>query len=255
MRHRFLLLLISVFAASSLGAIAAWAQKRTLCVHGIEAPQALNVRSGPGREHAILGTFAAKSCEVRLVGRCDAGWCEMQQGPVKGWVDTRNIGVYEVGNGKGAAGEPKLLDQPIAGQATVATSPPPALPVKKAPREAAAPAEAPPAPKARAVPANPPRAANAVVGAPRVEYVEPPQRRPSRPVVVEQGSYGPGACVSRVERWDTLRIRRGPGIDHREIGEIPPRACGVGIVGGCRGSWCPVAWRGRTGWVNAYYLD
>lgn len=255
MRHRSLLLLIAAFLLSSLGGVPTWAQKRTLCVHGVVAPQALNVRSGPGREHAILGTFAAKSCDVRLVGRCDAGWCEMEQGSVKGWVDTRNIGVYEVPSGKSAAGEPKLIDQPIAGQAKIEKSAPPAPPVKKTQLQATAPATVPPAPSDRTGPANPPRAAAVVIGAPRVEYVEPPQRRPTRPVLVEQGSNGPGACVSRVERWDTLRIRRGPGIDHREIGEIPSRACGVDIVGGCRGSWCPVAWRGRTGWVNTYYLD
>lgn len=84
---------------------------------------------------------------------------------------------------------------------------------------------------------------------PRAQAVTPVDPR------VEQGSGEPTMCVSRVDRGDTLRIRTGPGTGHDEIGGIPPGACGVGRVGGCRGAWCKVAWRGLVGWVNTYYLD
>jgi uncharacterized protein YraI len=75
------------------------------------------------------------------------------------------------------------------------------------------------------------------------------------PQAVEQGSGEPTACVARVERWDTLRIRTGPGASHGEIGAIPAGACGVERAGACQGRWCKIAWRGRVGWVNTYYLD
>ena len=84
----------------------------------------------------------------------------------------------------------------------------------------------------------------------------PPQlARPSTPPPIEEGSRQASQCVSRVERGDTLKLRAGPGVGHDEIGDIPPRTCGIELVGGCRGRWCKVAWQGRIGWVNTYYLD
>lgn len=62
-------------------------------------------------------------------------------------------------------------------------------------------------------------------------------------------------CVRGVAGWDTLRIRSGPSPHAPEVGAIPPSACNVTILGGCRGSWCPVSWRGRQGWSNATYLS
>ena len=178
---------VLVLAFALLGMLmpdSAAAQQRTLCVHGIADGQSLPVRSGPGAAHPVIGAFPARSCDIRLVGRCENPWCELAHGNVAGWVDTRSIGVYET---------PAQQEAPSA--------------MRAAPR------------------------------------------------VVEQGSSDGRSCVARVERGDTLRIRNGPGIDFDEIGEIPPRACGVGIVGGCKGRWCRIAWRGRTGWVNTYYLD
>lgn len=61
-------------------------------------------------------------------------------------------------------------------------------------------------------------------------------------------------CVRGVESWDTLRIRSAPTPQAREIGRIPPGACGVNVVGSCRGWWCPVAWRGSSGWSHSSYL-
>lgn len=61
-------------------------------------------------------------------------------------------------------------------------------------------------------------------------------------------------CVRGVAGWDTLRIRSAPSPQARQIGAIAPNACGVAIVGACRGAWCPVAWRGQRGWSNTVYL-
>jgi uncharacterized protein YraI len=57
-----------------------------------------------------------------------------------------------------------------------------------------------------------------------------------------------------VRPGDTLRIRSGPSVEHREVGGIPPDACDVVIGGPCAGSWCPVSYRGIRGWSNASYL-
>ena len=174
-----LLLMIMLFPSDAA------AQRRALCVHGLEPGQTLGARSGPGREHPVVARFPAKACNVRLVGPCDGAWCQMALGPAGGWVDTRFIGVYELPGSRVAD----------------------ALELSNSPRQIA----------------HPPTSA--------------------------------GACVSRVAPWDTLRIRTGPGTDRDEIGEIPASACGVGLIGGCYGRWCRIAWRGRAGWVNTYYLD
>ncbi|MEZ5851657.1 MAG: SH3 domain-containing protein [Hyphomicrobiaceae bacterium] len=78
-------------------------------------------------------------------------------------------------------------------------------------------------------------------------------RRPQRDAEEADGREA-AACVRGVEQWDTLRIRLGPGVDYDAIGGIPAGACGITRAGRCRGSWCRVAWRGRSGWVNASYL-
>ena len=62
-------------------------------------------------------------------------------------------------------------------------------------------------------------------------------------------------CVRGVDGRDTLRMRAGPAPFAREVGYIPPTACGIAIIGACRGAWCPVQWRGRIGWSNAVYLQ
>lgn len=162
--------LIVAAMAIALTASPVLAQQRTLCVHGLEAPQSLTVRNGPGTTSRVVGRFPAKACGVRLAGRCSGDWCQMALGSTSGWVDTRHIGVYEVPASDDAAADKR-------------------------------------------------------------------------------------ACVTNVDRDDTLRIRTGPGVDHDEIGDLPPRACGVAISETCRGNWCRISWRGRRGWVNTYYLD
>ncbi len=159
-------------------------EQRLLCVHGVEAPDQLNVRSGPGFTAPVIARFPAKACGVKLVGRCTEGWCEMALNGAAGWVYTKHIGVYEVPQGHPSTAKQAIVPEPV-----------------------------------------------------------------------EQGSPDPALCVVRVDRGDTLRVRTGPGVSHDEIGGIPPGACGVERVGGCKGPWCKIAWRGRTGWVNTYYLD
>ncbi|MFM1816724.1 MAG: hypothetical protein RLZ98_3419 [Pseudomonadota bacterium] len=62
------------------------------------------------------------------------------------------------------------------------------------------------------------------------------------------------ACVRGVASSDTLRIRSGPDASNSEVGRIPHDACGVQVTGPCRRGWCPVAFRGVSGWSSGRYL-
>lgn len=81
----------------------------------------------------------------------------------------------------------------------------------------------------------------------------PPPRAPP-PASTGAARDRDGHCVMGVRLGDSLRIRTGPGVGYREIGGIPPEACGVVVEGPCAGSWCPVSYRGIRGWSNATYL-
>jgi SH3-like domain-containing protein len=73
-------------------------------------------------------------------------------------------------------------------------------------------------------------------------------------LLVASASGAAAWCVRGVKGWDTLRMRAAPTPFAREIGRIPPAACGVAIIGPCRGAWCPLRWQNRVGWSNAFYL-
>jgi SH3-like domain-containing protein len=238
---------------------------RTLCVNEVPAPQSLLVRAGPSLSARITGRLAYDTCGILLVGPCDGDWCVMSHDGNRGWVNTRYIGVFEVPS------------------ATVAE---PAAPGPPAPRALPRTATAAPSPaEAAKAPAPPPEPVAAKDEHQDKDRDEPPRRRrphrkataashpkqPAariagfgrhgarpRPAVIEPANTGQladaNACVVRVQWWDTLRIRRGPGVGHDEVGGIPPNACRVALVGGCRGTWCRIAWRGQIGWVNTYYL-
>ncbi|MEO1711584.1 MAG: hypothetical protein AAFR70_15095, partial [Pseudomonadota bacterium] len=65
------------------------------------------------------------------------------------------------------------------------------------------------------------------------------------------------ACVVGVVPTDVLWIRSGPGAGFRKVGAIPFDACGVRVFWGecrSRGRWCPVNYRGITGWSFVRYL-
>jgi uncharacterized protein YraI len=82
----------------------------------------------------------------------------------------------------------------------------------------------------------------------------PPPPRSAPPATTAATPDQDNHCVMGVRRGDTLRIRSGPSVEYREVGGIPPDACGVMVGGPCRGSWCPVTYRGISGWSNASYL-
>jgi SH3-like domain-containing protein len=195
-------------------------QNRTLCVHNVPGDGALDVHASPANDSAVTGHFAAKACNVRLTGKCQGSWCEMTHDGTSGWVDTTYIGVFETAR-KSASASTSAAKTPVTAPVSAAT---------------ASPAAADPSP-----PSEP-------LSAPRVKK---PPREPQHAATTRRMG---AACVAHVEAGDTLRIRRGPGVNHRAVGGIPPGACGVARSGRCRGAWCRIVWRGQAGWVNTTYL-
>jgi uncharacterized protein YraI len=172
------------------------------------------LRAGPSWRQDPVGSLPAGACGVQVVGKCVSGWCEVALGSRRGWVDSKLVNVRE--------GAPKAPAAPKQ------AAPPP-------PRQA----EPPPPPP-------PPRAE-------RQPGYLPPVDLPGRAAAPSR-ERDDGHCVMGVRRGDTLRIRSGPSAEHREIGGIPPDACGVAVGSPCRGAWCPVTYRGIRGWSNASYL-
>lgn len=172
------------------------------------------LRAGPSWRQDPVGSLAAGTCGVEVVSKCQSGWCEVAHGERRGWVDSRLVIVQE-GPGAGAAQ-----------------------------KEAAPPKQAAPSPRRQA----PPPAREAAPAPPSEPARPAPTRATGSPTEAE------GHCVMGVRAGDTLRVRSGPSAEHRELGGIPPNACGVAVGSPCQGSWCPVTYRGLKGWSNASYL-
>jgi uncharacterized protein YraI len=202
------------------------AQKRMLCVHGVEAPGRLSGHARPSPDSPVVTTFPAKACGLRLAGRCSGTWCQMALGRRFGWVDSRSVGVYEHGRSSRVA-----------------------KPRRPAPRVVRRPSPVP-----RVASSRTPEASR-YVSFPFF-FLVPFGLAPARPAYVADRHAAAGRrCVVDVASWDTLRIRQGPGVDYRAIGGIPAQTCDVVGTGTCNGHWCRVAWRGQRGWVNTRYLN
>lgn len=62
---------------------------------------------------------------------------------------------------------------------------------------------------------------------------------------------GPGeACVTGIDKGETLKVRAGPGADQALRYGYPAGACGVKVTGACDNGWCPVDYRGYRGWAE-----
>jgi uncharacterized protein YraI len=210
---------------------------RLLCVHGVSG-SSLNVRAGPGLDRPVVATLRRDDCGLAQVGRCDAGWCEMARGDVRGWVDTRYVGVYEAPDARHAKTERAPAQRAI---------------VRKRTKRKVLSASARTASSSRMVSAD-------TVRSPIFDRSYGPIGGLFRMALgaaftaVPRSGIAAGSCVVGVAPWDTLRVRSGPGIAHAPIGAIPSDACHVRQLSDCRGQWCRVAWRGHVGWVNTFYL-
>jgi uncharacterized protein YraI len=187
---------------------------QTLCI----GKESVLLRAGPSWRQDPVGSLPAGSCGVQVVGKCVSGWCEVALGSRRGWVDSKLVNVQEGATPAAKAATPQRKADPAPRQASP-------------PREE----ELPPPERAERPGYLPP--------------VELPGRAAAPPPDREEGH-----CVMGVRRGDTLRIRSGPSAENREIGGIPPDACGVVVGAPCSGAWCPVTYRGVSGWSNASYL-
>jgi Bacterial SH3 domain len=149
----------------------------------------------------------------------------------------------------------------------VVVTPPPAKPMvlNQAPVEkpaAAVPDTAPKKEKERPVAAARPQQPSAFVpsaGAPAKPFG---QSKSVAPAPAPAPVAGPVASpvvaqvfkVAGVEEDDVLNIRKGPSADHPQIGAIPADGQGVRIAGSCQSEWCPIVYRGVSGWVNRLFL-
>lgn len=62
-------------------------------------------------------------------------------------------------------------------------------------------------------------------------------------------------CTLDVGARDSLRLRAGPGSQHREVGRIASGACGITVdERSCARRWCIIAHEGHTGWANTHFL-
>ncbi len=197
-RKCFVLSAVAVVLVAALGA-ASPVEAQSLCI----GKESVLLRAGPSWRQDPVGSVAAGTCGVKVVSKCQSGWCEIAVGDRRGWVDSRLVNVQEPGAPESRKPAPQV----------------------DAPRKQT------PPPTREAAPAPP----------------SPPRATASTP---ERDTH----CVMGVRPGDTLRIRSGPSAEHREIGGIPPNACGVTVGAPCQGSWCPVTYRGLKGWSNASYL-
>lgn len=64
--------------------------------------------------------------------------------------------------------------------------------------------------------------------------------------------------VIKVESWDTLNMRAGPGVKNAVVTQLPYNAQGLVLTGKQiavgRTQWAEVNWQGKTGWVSKAYL-
>ena len=64
-----------------------------------------------------------------------------------------------------------------------------------------------------------------------------------------------GYRVVHVEPNDVLNLRSLPNVQAQILHRIEPNAYGVRLTGPCRGSWCPIIYKGQRGWVDGTYLQ
>ncbi len=114
---------------------------------------------------------------------------------------------------------------------------------------------------ANAAPSSQGMATAALIAKPRTTPAKPASANvaaavpPARPAPAMAAPASPVSfSVYGVADDDVLNIRSGPSEDHSVVGNIPPNASTVRIVGGCIALWCEVQFRSTRGWVNRYYL-
>lgn len=135
---------------------------------------------------------------------------------------------------------PTVISQVPAETSVAALQPSELSPKKEKPNAIARPPQ-PPATASQSAPAKP------VPEPLRVANTPQPATPPAVSVV-------PAFKVAGVEEDDVLNIRKGPSAEHAPVGAIPAYGQGVKIAGSCQSEWCPIVYRGVSGWVNRTFL-
>lgn len=59
------------------------------CIIGVNT--SLNVRVGPGASYAKIDELRAGTCGLKIMSRCQDGWCAIKSGNTMGWVSMRYV--------------------------------------------------------------------------------------------------------------------------------------------------------------------
>ncbi len=64
--------------------------------------------------------------------------------------------------------------------------------------------------------------------------------------------------VIKVESWDTLNMRAGPGVGQDAVAQLPHDATGIELLGDTqqvgKTHWVQISWQDKRGWVSKAYL-
>ena len=71
----------------------------TFSVVGVRASDVLTVRAGPSSDHAPVAAIPPESRGVRVIGRCQDGWCPVEHEGRAGWVNSLYL-AEEKGGGR-----------------------------------------------------------------------------------------------------------------------------------------------------------
>ncbi|MGF1501823.1 MAG: COG3650 family protein [Paracoccaceae bacterium] len=89
----FLLWVTSAFAAADQPPVPS--DPHYAAVTGVAAGDVLNIRSGPGIDHAVVGTLAPGAAPVEVTGE-RGGWARLVAGEGNGWVAARFLTLVPV---------------------------------------------------------------------------------------------------------------------------------------------------------------
>lgn len=104
LKYPLLAILVAMIAvplvASLLPATAKAQYRKPDCAHGpdrwrvrnVAPDDRLNIRSGPGSRHRIVGAIPSYGANINCIGPCRGNWCQISWIGMRGWVNMRFLG-------------------------------------------------------------------------------------------------------------------------------------------------------------------
>jgi len=111
-------MLALLLAATTVGATVQAAAGDFYQVIKVEADDVLNMRSGPGTSHAVIGAIPANGRTLVSTGAEQGNWMQMTWGGTTGWVHSKYVANMEVYPTMTLEPEPRATPEPVS----VATS-------------------------------------------------------------------------------------------------------------------------------------